>query len=264
MGELSNAIDAAYDEEAQSTYRSSRIGASIIGNPCEAYLAFAVRGFPEGKIDSGLKRIFRDGHTLEKAVLKDLLKAGVNVQEIDPMTGKQYCWSTHEGHVVFYADGIINTPEHTPRLLEIKSMNDANWKKFSGRGIQVSHPKYYSQLQLGMGLSGIHSSVIIGYNKNTSEYHDQIVEFDVLYFKNLIYKAERVLRGQATKVSKDETDWRCRDCPKFAVCWKGAPVVQDMRTCAHAYPSHGGTFACSKGCSITCADYKRYEPLEKP
>lgn len=260
-GRLTSAIDNAYNAEPESDYRSSRIGASIIGNPCEAALAFALRGFPDSEHPAFLKRIFRDGHTLEKTVLKDLKKAGYVIEEIDPMTGKQYMWDYNGGHMVFYADGII-TMDGSPQLLEIKSMNDAMWKKFQEHGVRVSHPKYYSQLQMGMGLSGFKSATIIGYNKNTSRYWDETVEFDEIEYSALLERAERVLRGDAKKVATDETDWRCRDCSKSAVCWGTAPVIEDRRTCAHSYPVKGG-WSCSKGCVDKCMFYERYRPRER-
>ncbi len=261
-GVFSKAIDAAFDAEKPDKYRSSRIGASIIGNPCEAYIAFNLRGFPSMPITPKLKRIFREGKRLEYPIVADMKKAGFLLQEKDPMTNTQYMWTSHGGHVVFYADGIIG--EKNAMLFEAKSMNDAEFKKFQKRPVAISHPKYYAQLQFGMGMSKFRQALIVSYNKNTSLYWDEVVDFDEAKFYYLKSRAERVLYGLAEKVASDPSDWRCKDCPKRGVCWEGQEVVEDMRSCAHAAPSMKGGWACSKGCTDKCLDWKRYEPRARP
>lgn len=258
-GELSDSIDVAFDNEKPDNYRSSRIGASTVGNPCEAYLAFSLRGFPELKSSPRLKRIFRDGHRIENAVIADLKKAGHHIHERDPMTGKQYMWDKHNGHMVFYADGILEEQSGACRILEIKSMNDALWQRFKTRGVLVSHPKYFDQLQMGMGLSGYKSATIIAYNKNTSEYWDQTIEFDEIRYYMLLARAEKVLMGSAQRIGTDVSDWRCKECPRRHVCFEGAEVPKDMRTCANSYLAGNG-WQCKNGCVGQCQNWQRFEP----
>lgn len=262
-GLLSECIDKSFDDEKPGDYRSKRIGASIIGHPCEAFLAFAIRGFPEAAVKPRFKRIFRDGHRIEDFVIKDLRKAGYTVHDKDPYTGKQYAWDKNAGYLVFQADGVIEGKGIIePMLLEVKSMNGTLFKKFKERGILVSHPKYFDQVQTGMGFSGYRKAVIIAYNKDTSEYWDEVVEFDTVRYHYLLNKGTRVLTGNVTKIGTDPTDWRCKDCPKKEVCWEEAPVVQDMRTCANTEPAVGG-WNCSKGCVGKCMYWERYKPKER-
>lgn len=122
-------IDGGYADETEGEARSY-IGASVVGNDCNAYLQFSLRGFDNDPPDPRLKRIFRDGHRIEDAVVKDLRKAKLNVIENDPMTGKQHRREWLGGHVVCNADGLISDPAEGDAVLEIKSMNDASWKKF--------------------------------------------------------------------------------------------------------------------------------------
>jgi len=256
-GELSEEIDVAYDAERESDYRSSRLGASNIGNPCEAYLSFTLRGFPELKSSPRLKRIFRDGHRIEQSVIQDLRKTGNTVYDKDPLTGKQYMWDKHNGKIVFYADGIIEK-NGKAKLLEVKSMNNSMWTRFAQRGLAVSHPKYYDQLQMGMGLSGYRESTLIAYNKNTSEYHDQTIEYDEIRYYFLLARAERVLMGSAERIGTDISDWRCKECSRRHVCFEGADVPKDKRTCANAFVSNDG-WGCSLGCGDVCLSWKRFE-----
>jgi len=262
-GVLSESIDKSFDSEKPTDYRSKRIGASIVGNPCEAFLSFTIRGFPEAQIRPRVKRIFRDGHRIEDFVIKDLRKAGYTVHDKDPYTGKQYEWDKHSGYIVFMADGVIEgCGIQEPMLLEVKSMNGNLWSRFKTRGLLVSHPKYYDQLQMGMGLSGYRKGVLIAYNKDTSEYWDQTIEYDPVRYHFLLNRATRVLMNEAQKVAKDSSDWRCKDCSKKDVCWNDAPVPMDMRTCAHAVPASGG-WNCTKGCVGVCNEWERYKPKDK-
>ena len=102
---------------------------------------------------------------------------------------------------------------HTDRY----NLIDASWKKFQKEGVKKSHPRYYSQLQMMMGMSQMPTSFFIAINKNTSEYHSEIVDYDDLEFMFIKERIERVLLNKARKISNDETDWRCRGCFKRGV-----------------------------------------------
>lgn len=263
-GSLTELIEKAYrDEPARPFWGKGTIGASSIGNSCEAYLALSLRGFPDEAIDPQLKRIFRDGHKIEKDVLRDLMKAGISVIAKDEFTGKQLKWTSHGGHMVFKADGVIE--EEQIKLLEIKSMNHALWTKFKGYGIKISHPHYYDQMQFGMGMSGIRECVMLAYNKDKSQYWDELIEFDPLRFSFLVQRGEVAMSGDVTRIGKDETDWRCRECPRRGACWNLRDVPKTVRTCANSYPTDGG-WGCDcggndeKGC---LGDYKKFEPKER-
>jgi len=104
--------------------------------------------------------------------------------------------------------------------------------------------------------------VLIAYNKDTSEYWDQTIEYDPVRYHFLLNRATRVLMNEAQKVAKDSSDWRCKDCSKKDVCWNDAPVPMDMRTCAHAVPASGG-WNCTKGCVGVCNEWERYKPKDK-
>ena len=54
------AIDAGYDAHAVEKARQY-IGASIIGNQCDAYIALSLRCFPNNAVDPQLKCIFQLG-----------------------------------------------------------------------------------------------------------------------------------------------------------------------------------------------------------
>ena len=107
--DLAQLINEAYDKEEDKFPQKPRqyIGASIVGNPCDAYLSFVLRGFPDAKIGYRLRRIFRDGHRIEEDVIKDLKKTNVKVMETDPYTKKQWAYTSYGRQCVGHADGIV-------------------------------------------------------------------------------------------------------------------------------------------------------------
>ena len=133
---LAELINEAYEKQKDEKPREY-IGASIIGNDCEALIAFSLRGFPNDPIPYRLQRIFRDGHRIENDVIFDIKKAKVRVMEVDPFTGKQWAFQGFGGHAVGHADGMIEDAEGQSMLLEIKSMNDKKWTEFQKERCEV-------------------------------------------------------------------------------------------------------------------------------
>ena len=262
-----NQIDEGYDADKRERSRQY-IGASIVGNPCDALLAYNLRGFPNDEPNPRLKRIFALGHMLEEVVVNDLKKrAGVQVWEVDGLTGKQHTYTAHGGHIVCHTDGMVELEDNNLRILEVKSMNDASFNKFKKSGVKVSHPSYYAQCQMMMGLSESHTETLfIAINKNNSEYHAEIVGLDDFEWAYLRERIERAINNLAKKISKDGTDWRCRGCFKNSVCWQGKDVEATCSFCIHARASDDGKWYCfkhDKKALEVCDDYLVYKPLEK-
>ena len=262
--DIIRAIDDAYENGKKEKSRAY-IGASIIGNSCDALIAFNLRGFPNEPPPPKLKRIFDLGHTLEDKVVKDLKKAKLSVWEVDGLTGKQHSYELWGGHIKAHMDGHIEINDEV-HVLEIKSMNDASFSKFQKDGVKISHPNYFAQVQMMMGMSGFRKAFFIAINKNTSEYHAQIVHFDDFEYAHIQERIERVVTGKAKKISTDSTDWRCRGCFKRGVCWGDRAVPVACETCQFSGPKPDGGWHCYKHDRTAlepCADYQRYEPLPR-
>jgi len=258
-------IDDAYEADRRDKPRRY-IGASIVGNQCQASIAFNLRGFPNKEPDAKLKRIFGLGHKIEDMVVADLKKAGYAVWEVDALTGKQYTYSDFGGHVVCHTDGMIEIEDEL-MILEIKSMNDASFTKFVNLGVKQSHPQYFGQVQMMMGMARMQSSLFIAYNKNTSAYHCEVVEFDQFEFGFIRQKVGLALSGEVIKIAKDETDWRCRFCFKSDACWGHVEVPALCQTCTHSSPTEDGGWYCNmKGRPIPdypCDDWQQFKPAER-
>lgn len=261
-------IDAAYDAEPESDARGY-IGASGVGNKCDAALAFSLRGFPDTKNPARLKRIFRDGHRIENEVIRDLRKAGYFVLDRDPLTGRQWRYELAGGHIVCHTDGQIALDKKDPDsldLLEIKSMNDALFNKFKKDGVRVSHPKYWDQMQMMMGMSGHKRCLFIAYNKDKSFYWAEVVNADPFEWGYICTRLETVWRGDAAKISDDPTGWLCTGCFKHDVCWGSVIPNADCKTCENSFPTSDGKWWCrlkKVEANESCGDWAPYKPKEK-
>ena len=68
------------------------------------------------------------------------------------------------------------------------------------------------------------------------------------------------------KISKDETDWRCKGCFKRGVCWGDKEVDPSCPTCSFSVPRPDGKWQCTKlddEAVEICPNYRQYEPLPK-
>ncbi|MEY2908812.1 MAG: hypothetical protein RLZZ602_1335 [Pseudomonadota bacterium] len=247
--DLIKAIDLGTKAHEQRE-RRCYIGASNVGNPCHRYLQYSLRGYPQTPFPPAVLRIFELGHTLENMVVEDLKKAGINVSEVAE-DGKQWEYTWLGGHVRGHADGVIRSDsgDHIA-ILEIKSMNDKKWNAFRTQGIRNSHPIYYAQMQLLMGLSGIHRAWMVAYNKNNSVYHHEEVGFDYHYFRALSHTALSVVRGSSAKrISDNPQSFECRYCNYKPNCWPDgqAPLAVNVecQTCRHAKPTGKRQWLCT-------------------
>jgi len=262
LPDITQQINDAFDAEDRQKPRAY-IGASGVGNLCDAYLAFCHRGYPDVPTDAQLKRIFRDGHRIEDIVVKDLRKTGLHVMEVNPMTSKQWRWEAYGGHAMGNADGLVEIDGETLGL-EIKSMNDSKHKECAKKGVKYSHPNYYDQMQFMMGLSGIKKFLFVSYNKNNSSYLHEYIDFDEFRFSYLKTRVETVLRQESRRCATDESDWRCKSCFKRDACWRGElPEQRIMRTCGNAKPNKEGEWSCDKCSDGVCHDWVPYEPLPR-
>jgi hypothetical protein len=259
------AIDDGFRRKPREEKVRRYIGASVIGNQCDAYLAYSLRGFPEDPVSPKLARIFRLGHLIEEVVIEDMKRAGIAVMDRDKMTGLQFNLRAFGGHVSTNLDGLEEMPSGELRLVEIKSMNNRLWKECNTKGVKVSHPKYYDQMQMMMGMGGFGSALFVAYNKDTSEYLAQVIPYkedDWLFLQSRI---ERALKGKVSRLGKDGTDWRCNGCFRHSVCWGGVEAERACVSCHFAAPLPSGGWHCTKHdkeARNVCADFKQFEPLE--
>lgn len=256
------------------------IGASGIGSTCLAYQALSLRGFPSDEPDAKLQRIFDRGHQVEAEVLALLKSTGLSVVEADPATGGQWEVSGLGGHVVAHLDAKIENPldpiASSPWVLEVKSMNKEMFVRFKKKGLALSHPEYYDQVTLQMGLARLSTALVIAYCKDNSEHWAEVIEYDGgLYAELIAYRAERAMFGEPRRKHAHRKSHECTGCLKRGACWGGADMAEvlgrtDCSSCAHAMPDvsvDGKQWFCtlhSARAAHRCADFKlfRVVPME--
>jgi hypothetical protein len=158
-----------------------------------------------------LARIFAHGDVVENKLIGELEQSGFTI------TDRQTEFQALDGRVKGHCDGVIEYRKKR-RILEIKSANDAAFKKFVAKGC-YSNPRYYGQVQLYMGRAGMTTAIFIVENKNTQElyvekiYYNRAVEF------GLLAKAERILElRQPDPPLPKERNGGCFLCDLKAIC----------------------------------------------
>lgn len=258
--QILDAIDKAYRSEPRDKQRTY-IGASVIGNRCDAYLAYQLRGYPEDPPEPQLKRIFDLGHHIEDTVVRDLKRAGLPIMDRDPSTQKQWTFEAFHGHVIGHGDGLMEDGEDIV-LVEIKSMNANKFQKFVDHGLISSHPNYYEQVQLMMGMGKIERCILVAYCKDNSKYHIEEIKFNDFYHNSQLLRIERLLGNKdIERISHDPDDWRCKGCFKYTVCQGITQPKVECRSCKHSVAGTAAGWYCEKhkiDCTTPCKDYETF------
>ena len=156
------------------------IGCSVIEHPCNRYIWFTKN--EKVIIPFKQRRIFERGILEEERIIK-LIK---ETEEFS-ILNEQYFVSKYplEGHI----DAVIMSKEGFKYILEIKTMNEMNFKRLIKLNCNLAFPNYYGQCQCYMFLSNIHKAILIAVNKNTEEIYEELIEFNKYYAECLLCKA---------------------------------------------------------------------------
>ena len=188
------------------------LGMSEVGHDCSRYLWLKVHEGFRDTFEGRLYRIFDTGDIIETRIVRDLRKAGYKVNRGKKANSFSDLDDKFRGHSDGIISGLIESKKK--HILEIKSMNDKNFKKFLKEGIEVSHPKYYAQAQLYMGYAEIQRALFVVENKNDSTRRQERIVFSGRIYRDLWEKAFDIIHSQAPPngISEDPTWWKCRFC----------------------------------------------------
>jgi hypothetical protein len=215
------------------------IGASSIGHPCERMIALRLRGFPTDPIRPSLKRIFEAGHLFERLVVDHLEECVSYFDEYvvtDTGAGieEQHTYYYYGGACRAHSDGVLlHKKSDEKTLIEIKSANDTSFGSFVRLGLKYSHQSYYDQMQLMMGLGEMKHGLMIMINKNNSQMHTEVIEFDEVIFGYLTARVEYVASGKDEKYGKDANNPVCNMCSYTHACHDPIEIDRSERTCRH-------------------------------
>ena len=175
-----DAIWAAIESEPREEWDGYGISASELGVACDRRLWYGLRWASPSDVPKGrMLRIFERGNWEEGRVLRDLRMAGVEVDDVNPDTGKQWRFAMANGWLRGKADGLIlrgvvEAPK-ARHVLEIKSLKASDWRAILKHGLLKAKPEHWHQLHAGMAGLSVDRGLYIGRNKDTEELPDGTV-----------------------------------------------------------------------------------------
>ncbi|MFN3347393.1 PD-(D/E)XK nuclease family protein [Pseudorhodoplanes sp.] len=225
-------IDRALVEQNHCQPPRDYLGGSRIGEPCARKLVYELTNTPvdEGKGFGGQTlRIFDAGHQFEALVVRWLRKAGFDLRDRG-QDGRQFGFSIAGGRIRGHIDGVIVAGPDVgiawPALWEHKTLNAKSWTDLVKRGVQLSKPVYYAQLQIYMAYMELRSALFTALNKDNQALHHEVVPFDASAAQALSDKAVEIVRAAQAgelppRIAQNADFYLCRWCAYAQRCWEG-------------------------------------------
>lgn len=246
---LAGLIDQAH--EANKERPRPHLGASQIGNPCRRYLWLSFRWAVLPKFPGRILRLFRRGHHEENWIVEDLRLAGVDIQDTNPETGKQYFFK--DGHFGGSMDGIIESgvPEAPSKrhIFEAKTHSLKSFKDVMSKGVEKSKPVHFAQMQVYMEKNNIDRALYFAICKNDDQIYTERVRLNKTVANKLISKAHEIIASDRMPepLSADPSWYECKFCDAYKFCHQNQTTEQvNCRTCAHSTAVDDGTWHCAR------------------
>ncbi len=257
-------VDAIYNqyETSNGDWRRDHLGASLIGTECERSLWYTFRFASNPHFDGRLLRLFKTGYVEESRIVDDLRSIGIKIYDRDPYTGKQIHYSDFGGHFAGSLDGIaIGFPEapKTFHVVELKTSNTKAFKQMENKGVEITKPAHYFQMQCYMHWSGLERAMYIMVCKETDAIYQERIYYNREVAERLISKAKRIIFSEhpSFKISDDPNNFGCRYCIHKSVCSGKAFPEINCRTCAMSTPETNGTWTCGRTKNIISSAMQR-------
>jgi len=193
--------------------------ASEIGHECIRYLVFLrTKGGEKTLHTIDSEYIFREGHDQEKAVLRLLADAEIEVIEQQrPFEWKKYQLTGHIDGKIVVDDKILPT--------EIKSMSPWIYDKTSTLE-EMLNSKYYwvrkypAQLTMYMMMDEKEEALFLLKNKSTGKLKEILINLDYDYAESLVQKCEVINKHVAEGTIPEPIPWGdvCCHCPFKHLC----------------------------------------------
>lgn len=221
------------------------LGASGIGNECHRAIWYGFRCVKKRYITPRQQRLFSRGHKEEPIILADLEAVGVKISGLQ-LEGKFA--SDHGGG---HCDGILSKLPGLKKidvLNEIKTANDANFKKAKRLGIRKWKIGYYDQCQAYMKLFKLTKCLFIVVNKNDDERYYEIIDFDPVYADQVICRGNNIAfdPNMPRRLSESPEFYLCKWCDYSGICFGEEKPLKHCRTCRHSRPISKGRWKCDK------------------
>ena len=174
-------IDAALVARNRSQTPRDYLGGSRVGEPCERKLVYEVTHTPKdpgADFDGPILRVFDAGHAFEALSIRWLREAGFDLRD-QRADGGQFGFETAGGRLRGHIDGVIVAGPpigvRWPALWEHKALNTKSWSDLVKRGVRLSKPVYFAQLQLYMAYMELGVALFTALNKDSQALYHEIV-----------------------------------------------------------------------------------------
>ena len=236
-GSVADKINARIDEAIITRNKKQTprdyLGGSRVGEPCARRLSYEYGHVPvdEGKdFDGRILRVFDAGHKFEDLSIQWFRLAGFDLRT-NKRDGSQFGFIVAGGKLRGHIDGVIvGGPDigvTWPALWEHKALNAKSWSDLVKKGLQLSKPVYFGQVQLYMAYMELEIALFTALNKDTEELYHEIVPLDHAEAQRLSDKAVDIIRAVESgellpRIAAASDFYLCRMCPYAERCWRDA------------------------------------------
>lgn len=263
--------------EAKELPFRNHLGLSGIGAECHRSIWLSFRWATRPSFPPFVLRLFNRGHLEEPRFTGYLRSIGIKVQDVHPETGKQFKASRAYGHVGGSTDGFaFGFIEHPNEwvLLEMKTHSLKSFEDLGKKGVKISKPVHYAQVQTYMREFKLTKCFYMAVNKNNDELYTEWVMLDEAFADEKLQLADELAFADEPpeRIALRATDYRCRICDHRANCWhlSNESVDVNCRTCEHASPNKEGKWSCAYNGSNDidpyhpCGGYSKHRAFVKP
>lgn len=233
MQRINEIIDAKLIEHHKHQEKRNYLGASMLGDDCLRKVQFQYEG-KEAVFSGSTLRTFDIGHMLEDLVAEWLRIAGFDLKTKNE-NDEQFGFSVAEGKLQGHVDGLIFAfPEEIasqqniggkdhPCLWECKTMNNKSWNESAKKGLMLTKPLYYAQIQTYMAYLNLEYCLFTALNKDTSELYFELVPFDSEAAQRYSDRAVQIIKVSESGelmpcVSTDPAFYLCKMCSFRNLC----------------------------------------------
>lgn len=212
-------IDQAIIKRANEKSARDYLGASILGEECDAALWFSIHK-PVVIDDPRINRIFDMGNLIEDYVIRLLQESGIDVFTRDD-SGEQFGFTDKPiaGHI----DGVLTgLPESSkPHLFECKSMNSKNFALIQSQGLKIFSSKYWAQVQVYMKYMKLERCLFVAMNKDNQELYFERVKFEPMEAEYYVNRGKEIHAKEERPERKynHKSHYKCKFCSYREICW---------------------------------------------
>jgi len=226
-------VDAALVARSRRQRPRDYLGGSRIGEACARKLVYEITHAPKDAdrdFDGSILRIFDAGHQFEALSIRWLREAGFDLRDRGA-DGEQIGFVAAGGRLRGHADGIIvGGPDvgiRWPALFEHKALGQKSWTDLVKRGLRLSKPIYFAQVQLYMAYLELEVALLTALNRDTLALYHEVVPFDPAEAQRLSDRAVEILRATEAgelppRIATARDFYLCRFCPYASRCWEAS------------------------------------------